>query len=375
MALITKKATSFCFGQNNNMDEHQSISILDKNHYVFRPLIDDIEPLNEPKCDFSFIVPVYNSERFLSQCLDSLFNQKTSFKYEVICINDGSTDGSLSILNSYAQRFANLIVYSQNNSGISAARNKGIALASGEYLGFVDNDDTVSEDYVDRLLKTAKETGADMVQCGYTNQTIDGEIQSEVKKKKCVINAVEQKDLFNNVLGYIWSGAYKRHLFDKVRFPLGYWYEDMITRMLLMRITNTFAVVSQTLYNKTIHQANASKILWKNGNIKAVDQFYLAKRLAEYGKEGLGLQPDDLLINTLLTEWSRFLWTRTRGLNHQVQQAVFSLASDYIVSIGEPSVFYSEELKKIFLSFCKKDYYRWKLISLSMMLKAKAQQL
>lgn len=105
---------------------------------------------------FSIIIPVYNSAPFLEKCLDSLLNQEYK-DYEIIVIDDGSTDGSYSIGLSYQQKYHNIHVLHQNNSGPSAARNKGLSMAQGEYILFVDSDDSVSEDYflnLDLAVKT-----------------------------------------------------------------------------------------------------------------------------------------------------------------------------------------------------------------------------
>ena len=98
----------------------------------------------------SIIVPIYNVEKYLKRCLDSLVNQ-TLNDIEIICINDGSTDDSLDILNEYAKRDERIVVINQENSGQSVARNRGIDVAKGEYVGFVDSDDWVSEDYFECL--------------------------------------------------------------------------------------------------------------------------------------------------------------------------------------------------------------------------------
>lgn len=97
-------------------------------------------------------MPAYNSERFLERCVRSILCQQTSVRYEVICINDGSTDGSLRILERLQSEYPELLrVVSQDNQGISVTRNRGIELAKGEYIGFLDNDDYVSEGYVETL--------------------------------------------------------------------------------------------------------------------------------------------------------------------------------------------------------------------------------
>ena len=90
----------------------------------------------------SVIIPVYNVEKYLRECLDSLLNQ--TFKdIEIICVNDGSTDGSLNILNEYASKDSRFIIINQNNQGLSAARNNGLNVAKGDYVAFLDSDDYI----------------------------------------------------------------------------------------------------------------------------------------------------------------------------------------------------------------------------------------
>lgn len=128
---------------SSKMTEGQAEKILRDAGYPFKPLWGELPKLSENTKDLSIIIPVYNSERFLAKCLDSILNQQTQFDYEVICINDGSKDSSLQILNRYKELFSNkMVVVSQQNLGISTTRNNGIAMAKGEFVGFLDNDDT-----------------------------------------------------------------------------------------------------------------------------------------------------------------------------------------------------------------------------------------
>lgn len=106
----------------------------------------------------SVVVPVYNAERFLEQCLDSIINQ-TYFNLEIILINDGSTDRSTEICDIYSKRDYRVRVVSQENSGVSSARNKGIDLATGEYITFVDSDDFLELFAIDELIKMASKDG------------------------------------------------------------------------------------------------------------------------------------------------------------------------------------------------------------------------
>lgn len=97
----------------------------------------------------SIIIPVYNAEKYLSQCLDSLLEQGIPREqYEIICINDGSRDASLSILKGYAKKYQNIVVIDKENEGVSATRNKGLDIAQGKYIWFVDADDWIAKDFL-----------------------------------------------------------------------------------------------------------------------------------------------------------------------------------------------------------------------------------
>lgn len=120
----------------------------------------------------SVIVPVYNLENYIGKCLSSLKEQSYS-DVEIIVINDGSTDGSLQILNNYAASDPRIVIIDQENAGVSAARNAGISAASGEYLLFVDGDDYVGSGYIRSLVEAAEPNSADLVIGGYTSVSSD----------------------------------------------------------------------------------------------------------------------------------------------------------------------------------------------------------
>lgn len=112
--------------------------------------------------EVTVIIPVYNTEQYLNQCLDSILNQSLK-NIEIICIDDGSTDNSLNILRAYEKKDARLKVLTQKNAGAGAARNKGLAVANGKYLSFLDADDFFEVDMLERAAIRANETQADFV--------------------------------------------------------------------------------------------------------------------------------------------------------------------------------------------------------------------
>lgn len=117
------------------------------------------------KITFSVIVPVYNAEKYLERCLDSIFAQKGDF--EVIVVNDGSQDKSLQILEKYAKKYSNMHLISQKNQGVSAARNAGIAFAKNKYITFVDSDDWLEPNAFEDVLETIKKDKSDVILTGF----------------------------------------------------------------------------------------------------------------------------------------------------------------------------------------------------------------
>lgn len=125
--------------------------------------------------DASVIIPAYNVEQFLPRCLDSLINQRTSYSYEIVCVDDCGSDHSLSVLTDYQSRYPDTIRVIQNarNKGAGLSRDAGIAAARGKYILFVDGDDYVADDYLQTYIETA-DKGFDIVVGGYTKD-IDGD--------------------------------------------------------------------------------------------------------------------------------------------------------------------------------------------------------
>ena len=120
----------------------------------------------------SIIIPVYNSSKYLSKCLDSVINQTYS-NLEIICINDGSTDKSLTILKKYRKKDERIKIVNQKNCGVSIARNKALEMAVGEYIMFVDSDDFIDNDMIEKLYNLTDNKRIDIVRCGYIKEYKD----------------------------------------------------------------------------------------------------------------------------------------------------------------------------------------------------------
>lgn len=183
----------------------------------------------------SVIVPVYNMavDGKLAYCLNSLVNQTIS-DYEIIAVDDCSTDNSLEILRSYEKKFPEKVrvIASPVNKKQGGAKNLGLEVAKGEWIGFIDSDDWVTEDFYEKLLNKAEETGADMVGCDYhLTHRHDMEIGTVVHNNKKEQTGVLDEEKYRSLIldgGSLVVKIYKRHIIMDYpnRFPEGIFYED-----------------------------------------------------------------------------------------------------------------------------------------------------
>ncbi len=198
--------------------------------------------------DVSIIVPIFNKERFLKDCLDSLINQ-TYKNIEIICINDGSTDHSLDILRDYADKDDRLIIISQENKGAGNARNTGIKIATGRYLQFLDADDFFELDMLEDMVKQADEKKADIVICNALEYNEETKIEEAHRwlnvqdLKLDVFSYHDVENIFNITTSSVWNKLYKKELIIDNEI----WYQEIpsnndtafsvITLLLAKRIT------------------------------------------------------------------------------------------------------------------------------------------
>lgn len=163
---------------------------------------------NQYKYAVSIIVPVYNMSKYLNRCLDSLVNQ-TLKEIEIICINDGSTDNSLEILNEYAKKDNRIIIINQRNKKLPTTRNVGIEKSTGEYIGFIDADDYIDLDFYEKLYKKAKTDNADIVRAPYYWIFPDGTKKPDSINKVILAKADNNETLnFNEHSGVVWNAIY-----------------------------------------------------------------------------------------------------------------------------------------------------------------------
>ena len=175
----------------------------------------------------SLIIPVYNVESFLERCLDSV--QAQTYKdLEVILVNDGSTDNSPQIIDKYVAANSNFKAYTIENGGQGNARNYGLEKAAGEYIAFLDSDDYITPNCIERLTEAALKENSDIVVCSCYDVREDGSVieKSENNVNNITTSVFEKPQiLFNRVAP--WGKLFKKSVFVNLRFATRVWYEDM----------------------------------------------------------------------------------------------------------------------------------------------------
>lgn len=214
----------------------------------------------------SVVVPVYNAEKYLVKCLDSIINQ-TYKNIEIILVNDGSSDGSLKIINSYKKKYQDkIVVINKKNEGQGVARNEGIKISKGEYLTFVDSDDYIDKNMIFDMLNMAINLNADIV---YTNSMYE-DIDNNIIEKKNELNADVVKNYILTQSGPC-SKLVKKNLIveNNLYFPKLRAYEDIAIVPVWALYTKKIVMLDKCYYFYLIHNGSTMKQI--NFNEKMYD--------------------------------------------------------------------------------------------------------
>ncbi|MDF2472241.1 MAG: glycosyl transferase family 2 [Anaerocolumna sp.] len=225
----------------------------------------------------SIIVPIYNTAEYLNRCIKSICNQ-TYRNLEIILIDDGSTDLSPELCDNWAKRDSRIKVIHKTNGGFSDARNKGLNIAAGDLIGFVDSDDWIHTQMFEIMYNSLANIDADMAICKpkYLKEKFEGKIKTLIYQPDVREYTIDDtlKLIWNEEIpSCVWSLLCKKKLFNNLRFPLNRAYEDMwITPQLLLKCNpkTYIALVNEKLYNYIYYKKRA----WHNNFYKNSTDLY-----------------------------------------------------------------------------------------------------
>ena len=201
----------------------------------------------------SIIIPIYNGQQYISKCLESI--QKQTYSYlEIILINDGSIDDSGKICDEYAIKDPRIKVIHKKNEGASIARNKGIEIAQGEYIGFVDCDDYIESTMYEKLLNSIVKNKTDMSICNY-NDNDDLNLEKEILNRHEFLDFILNKNKFR---GYVWNKLYKKEILKEFKFKKDISLcEDLLFNCEYAIKCDKISVIDEKLYNYIKRQDSA----------------------------------------------------------------------------------------------------------------------
>ena len=218
------------------------------------------------------VVPVYNVAEFLNECIDSILKQKYKTT-EIIIVDDGSTDGGGKICDEYAKKYHNIRVIHQKNAGLSAARNKGLSVAKGKYICFIDSDDYILPEYLSELLKAIKGNDSDIAVCGYGKVLIQ---ENTISGQDATIRFLTKQE---NIDILAWNKLYRLSIFkdNDILYPEGKKHEDNLTTYKLYSHAKKVSYIAKTLY---YYRERENSITKKVNEIERLEMRELAAKEA-----------------------------------------------------------------------------------------------
>ncbi len=285
----------------------------------------EARPSFPPEYDLDIIIPVYNVEKYLPECIQSVLSQETAYRFRAIFVDDGATDNSGKILDRY-QDDPRVLVIHQKNKGFSGARNTGLNHSNSRYLMFLDSDDRLAPSAIDIMLSAALQTKASLVQgCFATFYDSEAPQRDMSLGKALLLNPPLSK-----LPGYAWSKVIRSEYLQHLRFPEGYWFEDSISAQILypliQRDGNAIVGIDDIVYYYRQNPAGISRQALKKK--KSIDSFHITRALHR-DRERFGLHNNQayyeyILDNICLT------YERTRYQPEDVRKALLILWNAFL---------------------------------------------
>lgn len=347
-----------CINKVSQMNVEQAREIIEKVRP--KPSMTDEKQyqVTNDSVDLSIIMPAYNVEQYIGECIYSIINQQTKYCYELIIVNDGATDYTEEEIKKIQD--AHIKYVRQENRGLSGARNTGINCAVGKYITFVDSDDVMTKKSIDTMMDAITKENADIVVGGYYTFMNDSNIkQYFVENQKIIEN--NSKQATKNT-GYAWGKIYKREMFETVRFPLDAWYEDTLVCSVLYRMAKKVVVIDQAVYGYRINPEGISRTA--RASKKSLDHYWVMEDAIEQANL-LGIENDEVLYEIVFNHMSTFLYRRISSLSEEVIEAAFIMACDLLNKIRTENHtiaggFMRKDIDK---AFKNQNYNLWKLAS------------
>ena len=284
LSLTPKSLFNFVFGFSfkKNSPEFDS-SVLEKfNKDTGGSSIKETKANYEYKYDLQIVIPCFNARQYVKRCLDSVISQLTNYSFCLVLVNDGSTDDTLKILQSY--QTDNIIIIDKINGGPSSARNEGLKNIYAKYLMFIDADDyLIDKNVIEKAIKAIKgvdcEGESTIVQFSHSNSLSKASKRSKQHPllKECNPNELD---------GFAWGKIYSSSIFERIQFPESYWFEDTLLPTIIVPLAKKYYKSDLVIYYYQSNEMGITSLSKKSS--KTLDTFYVTRTLLnDYDKLGL----------------------------------------------------------------------------------------
>ena len=298
------------------------------------------------KIQLEVIVPAYNAEATLTECINSVLEQQTKYGFRLIVVDDGSTDGTAAFADACADR-ENVLVLHQKNRGLSGARNTGIRHSEAPYLLFLDADDRLAPMAIEHLMENALKNEADIVEGSYFNFARHYRRNHIHKAGKMPAMA-------------LWGGAcgkvIRRELFENVGFPERYWFEDSVMHQIIYSGAANCRGISDMVFERRLNSESITHV--SRGNARSIDTVWVTLRLMQ-DRKTLGLENDQAHYEYLLdlAELSQY---RLEGLDEEIRKAAFGIFAALIEENYAESATQRKGKRWIEAALKKRQYAKFK---------------
>lgn len=313
----------------------------------------------------SVIVPVFNVEKYLCKCIDSIINQTYS-NLEIILVDDGSTDNCGVICDDYSLKDDRIKTIHKSNGGLSDARNAGLDAAAGDYVSFIDSDDYIHKRFYEILINLIVKYNGDIAQCEYLNiyeedadKFIDDKFYIDEKITVLDNNNEALNNLFNeNYINtvVVWNKLYKKDLFKDIRYPKGKVHEDEYTTYKVLFNTKKMILTCRQMY---YYLQRSTSIMGKGFNIKCIDKldayyeqilFYNNKKLFELedkAKSRLEGLIEESMINVLKSNLD--------NKNQVFENLINYYRSNYVLFINNSNISFKKKVIRSLFKYSSKS--------------------
>lgn len=309
----------------------------------------------------SIIVPVYKVEQFLDKCIESILAQ-TFTDFELILVDDGSPDNCGKMCDVWSTKDKRIKVIHKENGGLSDARNAGIDIAQGDYIGLVDSDDYIKHDMFEVLLSNLEKYNADISMCGYVDVYADG--VRKVNANRNVYEWGQEEAIHQILLGKLLSvhavtKLYKRQLFDNVRYPVGKVSEDAYVIMDIMaQVKNAvFTPYSAYCYVHRGNSINTSK--YREIDLTRIEAHEKNYRFIIDNYPQYGAIAYDRWIGSIAFVGHKMVLSNIQKSDSKYYEQVFSVLRKNIFRIYKSSYFSRKRKSSITLLILNKKVYKY----------------